>query len=283
MGARVLTGTALALAVAACLGLDALFPDGLVPWAVASLLGLLAVRELSRMGDLAPYRLGPPLFLAAVLASALWLGFVLDPGLVGASTGPGRLMGLTYLAPLLLVVLVAALSPGGTGRIHWAVFGCVWILPPLFGLILVDARWGVAGLGVLVALSKVGDVFGYFVGRRIGRSHPFPRLSPGKTTAGCVASAVAGTVLGASLGAAGWLFDAGLGVLAGAGIGLALNLSAQAGDLLESRVKRRARVKDSSAWLGPAGGVLDVVDSLLLSVPVALTIVPWLLADLPGV
>jgi phosphatidate cytidylyltransferase len=58
--------------------------------------------------------------------------------------------------------------------------------------------------------------------------------------------------------------------------GLVLNLAAQAGDLLESKVKRSAGVKDSSGWLGPAGGLLDVVDSLLLTVPTALVSWPLL-------
>ena len=49
-----------------------------------------------------------------------------------------------------------------------------------------------------------------------------------------------------------------------------LNVAAQAGDLLESHVKRRAGVKDSGVVLGPAGGALDLVDSLLLTVPVAI-------------
>jgi CDP-diglyceride synthetase len=62
----------------------------------------------------------------------------------------------------------------------------------------------------------------------------------------------------------------------GALLGGLVNLAAQAGDLSESWVKRRAGVKDSSTLLGPSGGVLDVIDSLLLAAPVAL--VAWSLA-----
>ena len=60
-----------------------------------------------------------------------------------------------------------------------------------------------------------------------------------------------------------------------------MNLASQAGDLLESVVKRRAGVKDSGTLFGPSGGVLDVVDSLLLSVPTALATWPLLFAWAP--
>jgi len=67
------------------------------------------------------------------------------------------------------------------------------------------------------------------------------------------------------------------GVLGGALAGLSLNLAAQAGDLFESGVKRRFGVKDSGALFGPSGGVLDVVDSLLATVPLALVVLPIVL------
>ncbi len=57
-----------------------------------------------------------------------------------------------------------------------------------------------------------------------------------------------------------------------------MNLAAQSGDLLKSWTKRRAGVKDSSTIFGPAGGLLDQVDSLLLAVPMACMTWPWLFA-----
>jgi phosphatidate cytidylyltransferase len=55
-----------------------------------------------------------------------------------------------------------------------------------------------------------------------------------------------------------------------------LNIAAQAGDLLESWFKRTGGVKDSGTLFGPSGGVLDVVDSLLLTGPVFLVVQPLL-------
>jgi phosphatidate cytidylyltransferase len=130
----------------------------------------------------------------------------------------------------------------------------------------------------LLVLAKVGDIAAYYVGNAIGRSRPFPTISPGKTTEGCVASLLAGMSSGAALASAGILPPTRFGILGGVLAGGLVNLAAQAGDLLESWVKRRAGVKDSSSWLGPSGGLLDVVDSLLLAVPAALLAWPMLFA-----
>jgi hypothetical protein len=73
----------------------------------------------------------------------------------------------------------------------------LWLIPPLPALWGIWFAYGTSGLIALLALSKIGDTAGYYVGGAIGKSHPFPRISPGKTTAGCVASLVAATALAA--------------------------------------------------------------------------------------
>ena len=142
---------------------------------------------------------------------------------------------------------------------------------PLSLLPSAEVRLGLGGLAALIALSKVGDIAGYFVGSAVGKHHPFPRLSPGKTLEGCLASLAAGALAGGLLAWAGWID---MGFAQGLQCGAILNLAAQAGDLLESKVKRATGVKDSSTWLGAAGGVLDVLDSLLLTLPTALLLWP---------
>jgi phosphatidate cytidylyltransferase len=172
------------------------------------------------------------------------------------------------------VVLLLALSMGRgqEGSRPLGPLGlAVWLVFPLPALVHVQGAFGTGGLAALIVLSKLGDVAGYYVGNAIGKRHPFPRLSPGKTLEGCLGSLVVTTLAGGILAAltralpGGWLD--------GALAGLVVNLAAQGGDLLESAVKRKAGVKDSGSWFGPSGGVLDLVDSLLLSVPAAL--VAW--------
>lgn len=196
-----------------------------------------------------------------------------DPAEVSARLGP---------AFAVLAVLVACSLPLVAIDRAWrgiaiATGLALWLVPPLPALWQVWARFGIGGLVSLLVLSKVGDTAGYYVGNAVGRTHPFPRISPGKTTAGCVASLAAATAVGGALSAAGVLPAGSHGFADGLVAGALVNVAAQAGDLFESWVKRRTGVKDSSTVFGPSGGVLDQVDSLLFSVPVALIAWPVIL------
>jgi CDP-diglyceride synthetase len=215
--------------------------------------------------------------VARLLALALVGGVVLwalsDGAEARSNAGAAALL-------LGLVALVTAplawLEPGGRERTYFLGLLSLWLVPPLAALWSVWHERGTGGLVALLVLSKIGDTAGYYVGSSIGRTHPFPRISPGKTVAGCVASFTAATAVGGVLQLAGVLPDGPLGVLGGCAAGALLNLAAQSGDLLESWLKRRAGVKDSSNWFGPSGGLLDQLDSLLLSIPAALLAWPWL-------
>lgn len=157
-----------------------------------------------------------------------------------------------------------------------------WLVPPLPWLARAAAHWGLGPIAALLVCSKIGDTAGYYVGNAFGRHHPFPRLSPGKTTEGCLGSLAAGTLGGAACVLVGLLPAEPYGLAGGSLAGALANLSAQAGDLLESWVKRRSGVKDSSTLFGSSGGILDQLDSLLVSVPVCLFLWPLFLALAPA-
>jgi len=266
---RILTGATLIALVGVLLWLHLLTPGdwrGIVIWSAALALSVIGAAEVARMEGYREHGLLPALALAAVVVGGVtWL--------YRAELASPRMPWLVWVAGAVLATSVAAaVSPRSRGK---AAGFALWATVPLFGLLAVDRTWGIGGLAVLILLSKVGDVFGYFVGKAIGRRRPFPVLSPNKTVAGCVASLVAGTGTGVLLGALGGLPNQ-AGPVAGAIVGLILNLVAQAADLFESKVKRLGRVKDSGTLCAAAGGVLDVVDSLLFTVPVALLLWPLL-------
>lgn len=174
------------------------------------------------------------------------------------------------LGATVLVGWVAALPAGE--RIISRVLRTLWLAAPLPLLGLIRRDMGPGGLAAVLILAKVGDVAGYYGGQALGDRfpyHPFPKLSPGKTTVGCWCSLLVGTAVGGLFVALGWLPAGALGVGSGMLAGALVNVAAQAGDLLESAAKRAGRVKDSGTWFGPSGGVLDLADSLLLAVPVA--------------
>ena len=167
------------------------------------------------------------------------------------------------------------------------------------GLFLLALAWlalaqahqrGVNFLLSVLALVWAADVFAYFFGRTLGGRifavKLAPTISPGKSWEG-----VFGGVLGVF--AVSWLwiiFDqtqalsstSFFTLLWARGIGVAvpalLFMSAMSvvGDLVESLVKRSAGMKDSSGLLPGHGGVLDRVDALLPTLPLAMMLVAWI-------
>lgn len=177
-------------------------------------------------------------------------------------------------------------KPGGVSeRIAMAVLAQAYVGLLLSFVIqlrfLQGGTWGIPALASLIIVVKMGDIGAYTVGRLIGRHRMAPVLSPGKTWEGAVGGIVFACV-GAWLAldcllpaivpvgsrpqpiALGWLW---FGVLVGA--------AGMLGDLAESLLKRDLGCKDSSPWMPGFGGVLDILDSILLAAPVAYGYWAW--------
>lgn len=216
--------------------------------------------------------------VSKVLAPRLGLVALLPLCLAGVwmtSSVPGDKL-VTMTATVLLFLTILGLRPGELRQGFRDVLSdcarVLWFVPALASLALLHAEFDQAGLISLIALSKVGDIFGYFGGSLFGKHHPLPRLSPGKTTEGFVCSLLGGVGVGVALAHWGALPGEDVSLGAGALIGAVMNAAAQAGDLMESWVKRRSSVKDSGATFGPSGGFLDLLDSFFFTIPVAIWI-----------
>jgi phosphatidate cytidylyltransferase len=144
----------------------------------------------------------------------------------------------------------------------------------LLGVVYIFGAWRTAALlrainpwwlvfGLVV--SWLGDTGAYYVGRRYGKHKLAPRVSPGKTWEGAVASAVVSGLAGAL--ALPRLIP-GVGILQALSLALAANIAGQIGDLAESAIKRGTGVKDSGTLLPGHGGLLDRVDSSMFALPV---------------
>ena len=130
--------------------------------------------------------------------------------------------------------------------------------------------WNVVGSGLLFSgllVTKLADIGGYLFGRRYGRHRMIPRISPRKSYEGLAAGLALSIASGAVLQNIGCLPFASIwhGVLFGALVGGMGVL----GDLAESLLKRGSGRKDAGTHIPGFGGILDVVDSILLSAPVA--------------
>lgn len=144
----------------------------------------------------------------------------------------------------------------------WYASGFFYALLPALALLWIRER-DAHGLELLIWAFLVTwstDIGAYFAGRRFGKRKLAPSISPGKTVEGLYGGVAAATLIGGT-----WALTTGLNLplLILAPI---FAFAAQGGDLFESRMKRRAGVKDSGAWLPGHGGVLDRLDGL---VPVA--------------
>ncbi|MCL2297599.1 MAG: phosphatidate cytidylyltransferase [Proteobacteria bacterium] len=137
-------------------------------------------------------------------------------------------------------------------------------------------------LAVLV-LMWLADSAAYFAGRAFGKHKLAPKTSPGKTWEGAVGALLAVTVYALALApfmlpkaSALWALPVAAQWLIWLGLAWLLTVLSVFGDLFESLIKRMADRKDSGALLPGHGGILDRIDSLLTTVPVAALMVSLL-------
>lgn len=185
-----------------------------------------------------------PVFLPRLQTTSTWIGLIVFfLGATGAYyLSPGAYRGgfVNWVLTLAGVVYVGLLL-GHLGLLRELRHGAWWVLYVLV------ATW---------AYDTGAFLAGSFFGRRPFMQH----VSPSKTWEGVIGGLVFSTVAGL-LGA----FTLGLAVWQAMGLGLAIGIVAQLGDLLESMMKRQTGVKDSGGIVPGHGGLLDRIDSLLLT------------------
>ena len=225
-----------------------------------------------------------------------------DPAAPGPASGPSnlvlRVISSAVLAPLAIGV---AWAGGLTFVIFWTVAASIvlwewsrlvrgshhsmpayagWMVAGLIyaGILLLapialrgDAALGFTAILFLFAIVWATDIAAYFAGRAIGGQKLWPAVSPKKTWSGAV---------GGTLGA----LAAGLVVIKLAGLVIApmlvlvafgLSVASQAGDLLESAIKRQFGAKDASQLIPGHGGLMDRLDGFLTAVAAAVMVGLW--------
>lgn len=244
-------------------------------WAVFLLLMLLPA--CWEWAALAGYQhRGRWLFSGIVLLSSLWLMYLVTNSDPYAISGSVPVAVICYwLAAFFWMVLVPLWLIRGWGLPHplWMALAGWMVLVPTW-LAMVQLQVQPSQLLIMLGIIWIADSAAYLFGKKLGRHKLAPGISPGKTWEG-VGGAVIGVAVYYVVLQSFSLHISGLGMAAGFLMFALLTLAGIEGDLFESWVKRRAGVKDSGNLLPGHGGVLDRIDGLTASMPLAALILKY--------
>lgn len=183
---------------------------------------------------------------------------------------------------LVIIALFALIPriPNRAATLAATVFGFIYV-PYLFHYFfrildhkeVYDQTSGLFLVFWVVVLVKFTDIGAYVVGSLIGKHKMAPKISPGKTWEGFAGGLIVSASISAGYVA---LFHNHLPVtinpFTAAFLAVPIAVVSVASDLIESVFKRQANVKDSGRTIPGIGGAFDLTDSLILSVPVAYTL-----------
>lgn len=249
-----------------------------------------------------------PLFIAALfyLPVAAWALFLTPLMLIGAWEW-GALAGWRSEGRIVYVIAIAAggvllwqfgyhedhgsrwVSPAvfGTGLLFWIAVAPLWlarawrvgaplILAVTGAFILLPMWWALIQLQMkpmqllmLMAIVWISDTAAYLSGRRWGRRKLAVTISPGKTWEGVFGALIAVSIYYVIVSATGLAEQGVLQGVSGFALFMVLAILGMEGDLFESWIKRTAGMKDSGTIFPGHGGVLDRIDALSPSLPVA--------------
>ena len=191
-----------------------------------------------------------PVFMFAWLPTRMWM--------IGQTEGFLRAAGTLHWALMVTVFSLShaayllAFEPATNSRIG-----------PQFPSLIAAKFPGPGLLLFLIMMTEMNDIFQFCWGKAFGKRKVAPTVSPGKTYAGLIGGVASTIALSWLIGPILTPMDVPRSLFAGVIIALA----GFAGDLCVSALKRDLKIKDFGATLPGHGGVLDRVDSLVLSAP----------------
>ena len=206
----------------------------------------------------------------SALKSRLAIGLTGFPLVILAVLNGGWIFNsIIVLAALIAFKEFLSLQSKNDNKILWILFGIIYVLGSLFCLLVlrdIDLLLGSYFTLMLFAGVSVNDSFSYIFGKWIGGKKIAPSISPNKTYAGLIGGLVSTIVFILLFDK--FLFN--LTFLDKWVFIIIINIVGFFGDIFESSLKRRVKIKDSSRLLMGHGGMFDRLDSLILTTPVTL-------------
>lgn len=236
------------------------------------LIALLAIPAQIELSNLAAAKNLKIFLPVSILGSILFATWRFWQQLIGFEPG-------TYLLFLSVFVLVASLlwqysRYGVSGVLANCGVNCfsIWYLGLLSGFCLaIRIEFGLWALLMFIFVIKCSDIGAYTLGSMYGKHKFSPRISPGKTWEGMAGAWTAAVIVAVG-------FAAGCDIMAwwqAVVFGLCFAFIGQMGDLTESMMKRDAQQKDSANKVPGFGGILDIIDSVLVAAPFAYLFFKW--------
>ena len=247
MTRRIVAGIALAIVGLGCVVWSPAF------YALLVVCGSIMLYELSRLCDIK----GQPLeFQVAIIGVLAYIFLAIFHGM---ARWEGVLLAFIVLATFWLGMYGE--QQGYFARTAYTLVAVLYIgkLLTYFVFIREVPVRGVYWTVFVIVLIAMTDICAMAIGSFAGK-HPLTKISPKKTVEGSIGALIVVTLLGALLTCVPYL---GMVWWQGAGLAAATCIAAQAGDLVESALKRDAGVKDSGSVIQGHGGVLDRFDSYL--------------------
>ncbi|KPM31844.1 Phosphatidate cytidylyltransferase [Croceitalea dokdonensis DOKDO 023] len=178
------------------------------------------------------------------------------------------LLAITLIIDIALLFFLFSKKKKPFSTIHLYLIGIFYISGGFIFLTMIPyndnefAKLLIAGIFVLIWVS---DTFAYAVGRTIGKTKLFPSVSPKKTIEGSLGGLIFALIAAYLLS----MIESKINIAQWIGLAVIIVVMGAFGDLLQSKFKRMAGVKDSGAILPGHGGIWDRLDSLIFAAPFA--------------
>jgi len=285
---RLLTGPLLSIAFIALVYFDTqigcitcecgtVFHPGLLIALLAIIVAPLAGMEFGAMANNLRIRCSIPML---IILMEVWIASVY---LLPESMPAPKAIAI-FSSVLVIGFVLTVFSLSRSKDLHGVISGATYTVATAgyvalgFGLLLLIARehgsWWVLGV---ITIVKMCDTGAFFVGSNIGKRKLISWISPAKSWEGLIGGLATASITAVGLAAANnhWLIEEPrIPLVYAAFIGVLFGLLGQLGDLLMSVFKRDSGIKDASTVLPGLGGVLDVLDSLLIVAPIAYWLLP---------
>lgn len=235
------------------------------PFALLALLVLIFVAGVTEMKHLLNAHSALPLFTTATVLGV----FMLWAHLAFTQDFQNHLLAFTAFLIIALFVhhLLLKGSESDNSRLPKVLYATIYLFLPTslaISIAFTNGTWEPRYLLGLFFILWANDTFAYLTGITIGRHKLIERLSPKKSIEGLVGGIIGAMLVGYLIS----LFWPILSTMEWLVFALLVAIGGTLGDLFESSIKRSAGVKDSGNVIPGHGGILDRLDSFLISVPI---------------